>query len=62
MRIEGIIDGDLKITLRHGQDIWTEWSGSDTSVDIQGGHYVCIDNTWHSANALNQSLANADAA
>ena len=62
MRIEGIIDGNLKITLKHGQTIWPEWSGSDTSVDIQGDRYVYIDNAWHNADEFSQIPDDAEAA
>ena len=60
--IEGIADGELKIILRNSQNIWPEWTGETSAVDIQGNGFVRIDNVWYNANEQNQSPANAAAA
>ena len=52
MRVEGVIDGDLKITLKSGQPIWAEWTGDNTAEDIQGNRYIRIDGVWYAEDAL----------
>ena len=59
MRIEGIIDGNLKITLKHGQNIWPEWSGDDTAEDIQNNHYQRLDDVWYNADEAKPIPADA---
>ena len=36
IRIEGIVDGDLNVTVKEGQPIWPEWTGENTAEDIAG--------------------------
>ena len=60
MRIVGIRDGDLSITLRQGQNIWPEWTGSDTAEDIQGERYVFVDGAWHDASEFIATPADAE--
>ena len=47
VRIEGIMDGDLDVTLKEGQPIWPEWTGGKTATDIAGNDYVRIDSVWY---------------
>ena len=47
MRIEGILDGNLNVTLKGGQPIWPEWTGENTAEDIAGNKYVKVDGEWY---------------
>ena len=49
IRIEGIVDGDLNVTIKEGQPIWPEWTGEDTATDIAGNEYVRVDGEWYPA-------------
>ena len=46
-RVEGIRDGDLKVTLKKDQPIWPEWTGENTAEDIQDNQYERIDGIWY---------------
>ena len=47
IRIEGIMDGDLNVTVKEGQPIWPEWTGENTAEDIAGNKYVKVDGEWY---------------
>ena len=47
IRIEGIADGDLDVTVKEGQPIWPEWTGENTAEDIAGNKYVKVDGEWY---------------
>ena len=49
IRIEGIMDGDLNVTVKEGQSIWPEWTGENTAEDIAGNQYTRVDNVWYNA-------------
>ena len=49
IRIEGIVDGDLNVTIKEGQPIWPEWTGENTATDIAGNEYVRVDGEWYPA-------------
>ena len=49
IRIEGIMDGDLNVTVKEGQGIWPEWTGENTAEDIAGNQYTRVDNVWYNA-------------
>ena len=40
IRIEGIVDGDLNVTVKQGQNIWPEWIDKDAASDIAGNDYA----------------------
>ena len=46
-RIEGILDGDLTITIKQDQPIWPEWIGENIAEDLQGNRYVRVDGVWY---------------
>ena len=46
LRIEGIVDGDLRVTIKQGQPIWPEWTGADSARDIEGNRYARVDGEW----------------
>ena len=50
VRIEGIVDGNLNVTIKQGQPIWPEETGEDTAEDIEGSKYVRVDDVWYSEN------------
>ena len=47
IKIEGIVDGDLNVTVKEGQSIWPEWTGENSAVDIAGNGYARVENEWH---------------
>ena len=47
IRIEGIADGNLKLTVRKGQSIWTEWTGENEAENIAGEKYIRVENEWY---------------
>ena len=47
IRIEGIMDGDLNVTVKEGQSLWPEWTGENTAEDIAGNKYVKVDGEWY---------------
>ena len=47
IRIQGIVDGDLNITVKADQQIWPEWTSEDTAEDVAGNEYVCVDGQWY---------------
>ncbi|MBR6219322.1 MAG: hypothetical protein IKQ80_02020 [Clostridia bacterium] len=47
IRIEGIVDGKLNVTVKPGQPVWPEWTGSDAAEDIQGRGFVRVDSLWY---------------
>ena len=47
IRIEGIVDGDLNVTIKEGQPIWSEWTGEDSAEDIGGRKYERVDGVWY---------------
>ena len=49
IRIEGIVDGNLNVTIKEGQSIWPEWTGENTAEDIAGNHYTRVDGVWYNA-------------
>ncbi|MBR6219246.1 MAG: hypothetical protein IKQ80_01635 [Clostridia bacterium] len=62
IRIEGIVDGDLNVTVKDGQPIWPEWTGENEAEDIQDDQYVRVDGGWASrkeASALPEDAAAA---
>ncbi|MBR2571410.1 MAG: hypothetical protein IKE30_04710 [Clostridia bacterium] len=46
-RIEGIRDGDLKVTIKEGQPIWPEWTDADSAEDLNGKKYELTDGVWY---------------
>lgn len=46
-RIEGIRDGDLKITLKKDQPVWPEWTDKDSAEDLNGDKYELVDEVWY---------------
>ena len=46
IHIEGIVDGDLNVTIKEGQPIWAEWTGADSARDIAGNDYVNVNDGW----------------
>ncbi|MBQ3816448.1 MAG: hypothetical protein II836_10340, partial [Clostridia bacterium] len=46
IRIEGIMDNDLNITVKKDQLIWPEHNGKTAAEDIQGDEYECVDGIW----------------
>jgi len=51
IRIEGVVDGDLNVTVKQGQPIWPEWTGENSAADIQGDSYIRVGEDWYPANA-----------
>ncbi len=47
IRIEGIVDGDLNVTVKEDQPIWPEWTGENIAEDIAGNGYVRVENEWY---------------
>ena len=47
IRIEGIVDGKLNVTIKKSQPVWPEWTGSDAAEDIQGRGFVRVDSVWY---------------
>ena len=47
VKIEGIVDGDLNVTVKQGQPIWPEWTDEDAATDIAGNHYTRVDGVWY---------------
>ena len=47
IRIEGIADGDLNVTVKEGQAIWPEWTGENTAEDIAGNRYEQVEGEWY---------------
>ena len=47
LRIDGILDGDLNVTIKEGQNIWPEWTGETEATDLQADRYVLEDGIWH---------------
>ena len=46
IRIEGIMDNDLNITVKKDQLIWPEHNGKTAAEDIQGDEYEYVDGIW----------------
>ena len=46
IHIEGIVDGDLNVTVKQGQNIWPEWTDEDAASDIAGNDYARLDGVW----------------
>ena len=45
-RVEGIRDGNLKVTLKKDQPIWPEWTDEDSAEDQNGEKYELTDKGW----------------
>ena len=46
-KIEGIMDGNLNVTIKQGQPIWPEWIDENIAEDLQGNRYVRVDGVWY---------------
>ena len=46
MRIEGIRDNELSVTLKKDQEIWPEKLGETYGEDLNGGRYELVDGVW----------------
>ena len=44
--MEGLLDSELKVTMKEGQPAWAEWTGENTAVDQNGTKYKRIDDVW----------------
>ena len=44
--MEGLLDDELKVTMKEGQPAWAEWTGENTAVDQNGTKYKRIDDVW----------------
>ena len=51
IRIEGILDNNLNITVKKDQNIWPEQTGRTTAEDIQGDRFESVDGVWSAAAA-----------
>lgn len=51
IRIEGILNNDLTVTVKQGQGIWPEWSGENAAGDIAGNAYQRVDGVWYNKDA-----------
>ena len=51
IRIEGILDNDLNVTVKKDQLIWPEHKGRFTAEDIQGNRFEIVDGVWRAADA-----------
>jgi len=47
LRIDGIREGDLTVTVKKDQPIWAEWAGDNEATDLQEESYVLLDEAWH---------------
>ena len=59
IRIEGVMDGDMNVTIKEDQPIWPEWTGEDAATDIEGNDYVYRDGVWYPAEPLSYDDAAA---
>ena len=62
IRIEGILDGDLNITVKEGQSIWPEWTGENTAEDIAGNRYGQVGGEWYPEEEAPETTLPEDAA
>ena len=46
LKVEGIVDNKLTVTIKKGQPIWPEWTGADTAEDLNGNRYVLVNGVW----------------
>ena len=62
IRIEGIVDGDLNVTVKQGQNIWPEWTGENSATDIQDHDYERVDGVWYSDGEVPEAAEAPDTA
>ena len=49
VRIEGIREGNVQVTLKGGQTIWPKWIDENTARDLEGRTYLRVGDTWTEA-------------
>lgn len=47
IRLDGLRDGHLEVTLKKDQPIWPERTGEGTAEDLNGTDYVLVDEVWY---------------
>ncbi|MBR3505371.1 MAG: hypothetical protein IKO07_14170 [Clostridia bacterium] len=47
IRIEGMVDGDLNVTIKRGQRIWFEWIDENSLTNIQGDNCIRVGEDWY---------------
>ena len=52
LRIDGIKDGTLNITIKEGQPIWPEKTDNTHAEDLNGVRYELVDDTWQEIEEL----------
>ena len=55
IRIEGIADGRLNVTVKEGQPVWPEWTDENRAEDIAGSEYVLVGGKWIPAEEVPES-------
>ena len=59
LKVTGIQEGELQITLKQGQSVWPELTGEDTAQDLNGNRYERTDGVWHLKEEPKKSEGNA---
>jgi hypothetical protein len=54
LRIDGIRDGNISVTIRKGQPIWPEKTDETNATDLNGTHYEYVDNVWQDSMAAGE--------
>ena len=62
IRIQGIVDGDLNITVKADQQIWPEWTGENTAEDIALNRYEQVEGEWYPEEEAPEATLPEDAA
>ena len=57
LKVEGILDNELNVTIKKNQPIWAEWTGEDTAEDLNGIQYVQVEDEWYIKDNAPQTLA-----
>ena len=60
IRVEGIIDGNYKITVKADQPIWAERTGADSAEDLEGNSYIQIDGRWEADEEASEVTESAE--
>ncbi|MBQ8963249.1 MAG: hypothetical protein IJ089_05575 [Clostridia bacterium] len=57
IRIDGIMNNDLTVTIKKDQTVWPEKTGEATATDLNGTHYELVDSVWQEAEEVETTAA-----
>ena len=57
LKIEGVMDGNLKVTVKQDQTVWPEKTNDTHAVDLNETHYELVNGVWQEPEADPEAVA-----